>query len=102
MSESQGRWIDMVVDPKNVYIVCASCHARSTEVDFLSQLDPSGDMDLLDASTATRPALVNTWFIALVRTLYSKVVDRGVSPKERVSLEPEDDEEASTTASLPG
>ncbi|KAJ7781150.1 DnaJ domain-containing protein [Mycena metata] len=81
--DSRKRWLDMVVDAKNVYI-----------------LDPSGDMHLLDASTATRPAFTNTWFIALVKSYYYKAVDRVSPPKEKGSPEPEDDdEESSTTAS---
>ncbi|KAJ7368388.1 DnaJ domain-containing protein [Mycena albidolilacea] len=77
------RWVDMIVDAKDVYI-----------------LDPSGDMHLLDKSTAPRPAFTNTWFFALVRSLYQNVVDRvtGAS-KERTSPEPEGDDDDSTTAS---
>ncbi|KAJ7179053.1 DnaJ domain-containing protein [Mycena filopes] len=81
--DSRKRWLDMIVDAKNVYI-----------------LDPSGDMHLLDASTATRPAFSNTWFIALVKSYYHKAVDRVSPSKERGSPEPEDDDdESSTTAS---
>ncbi|KAJ7507907.1 DnaJ domain-containing protein [Mycena galericulata] len=80
----EGRLIDMVVDTKNVYI-----------------LDGSGEMHLLDASTANRPDFANTWFITLVRSLYYRALDR-VSPiREHASPEPEDDggNESSTTAS---
>ncbi|KAJ6539429.1 DnaJ domain-containing protein [Mycena capillaripes] len=77
------RWVDMVVDAKNVYL-----------------LDGSGEMHLLDKSTANPPAFTNTWFIALVKSLYHKVVDRVTAPKEHGSPEPEDDgDESSTTAS---
>ncbi|KAJ7129576.1 DnaJ domain-containing protein [Mycena epipterygia] len=80
---NEGRWIDMVVDSKNVYI-----------------LDPSGDMHLLDASTANRADFTNTWFIALVKSLYYQVLDRVSPSKEHSSSEAEDDgNESSTTAS---
>jgi DnaJ family protein C protein 1 len=73
----------MVVDSKHVYI-----------------LDPSGDMHLLDASTATRPKFTNTWFIALVKSLYQKLVARAMSsPKDTESSAEEDGNESSTTAS---
>ncbi|KAJ6628703.1 DnaJ domain-containing protein [Mycena sp. CBHHK59/15] len=86
-SQSEGRWIDMVVDTKNVYI-----------------LDPSGDMHLLDASTANRPDLLNTWFIALVKSLYRKSVNRVTSPKEGTpELEFDDGDDSSTnTSEVPG
>ncbi|KAG6829601.1 hypothetical protein H0H92_004070 [Tricholoma furcatifolium] len=77
-----SRWLDMVVDGQNVYI-----------------LDPSGDMDLLDASAATYPTISNTWFIALVKSLYHKVVPS----KEPAVEEPvEDDDAASTVGSDSG
>ncbi|KAF7352715.1 J domain-containing protein [Mycena venus] len=82
------RWVDMVVDAKSVYI-----------------LDGSGDMHLLDKSTATPPAFANTWFLALVKSLYHKVVDRVAGgPKERTSPEPEsyDDDESTTASEAPG
>ncbi|KAF7332082.1 RNA-dependent RNA polymerase [Mycena kentingensis (nom. inval.)] len=47
-SETRPRWIEMVVDANDVYF-----------------LDPSGDLERLDASTATPPAFASTWFIAL-------------------------------------
>ncbi|KAF8195803.1 DnaJ domain-containing protein [Mycena galopus ATCC 62051] len=82
------RWVDMVVDAKNVYI-----------------LDPSGEMHVLDKSTATPPAFANTWFFALVKSLYQNVVDRVTGPpKERTSPEPEgdDDDESGTASEAPG
>ncbi|KAJ7180181.1 DnaJ domain-containing protein [Mycena crocata] len=82
---NEGRWIDMVVDSKNVYI-----------------LDPSGDMHLLDASTANRPNFTNTWFIALVKSSYYKAVDRFTPSKEHGSPEPEDDGDESTASEAPG
>ncbi|KAJ7498828.1 DnaJ domain-containing protein [Mycena latifolia] len=82
-SEGPGRWIDMIVDAKNVYI-----------------LDPSGDMHLLDASTANRPAFTNTWFIALVKSLYYKAVSRLTGAPKEPGSDPEDEgNESSTTAS---
>jgi len=80
---NEGRLIDMIVDAKNVYI-----------------LDGSGEMHLLDASTANRPDITNTWFLALMRSLYYRVLDRVSPSREHASPEPEDDgNESSTTAS---
>lgn len=94
------RWVDMIVDAQNVYIVRCSIEIVAKAKHFCLQLDPSGDMHLLDKSTAPRPAFTNTWFIALTRSLYQNVVDRvtGAS-KERTSPEPEGDDDDSTTAS---
>ncbi|KAJ7908269.1 DnaJ domain-containing protein [Mycena leptocephala] len=76
------RWVDMVVDART----------------YTLSLDPSGDMDLLDKSTASRPAFTNTWFIALVKSLYYKIVDRATAPKENGSPEPEDEGDESSEA----
>ncbi|KAJ7665534.1 DnaJ domain-containing protein, partial [Mycena rosella] len=72
---SEGRWIDMIVDTKNVYI-----------------LDPSGDMHLLDASTANRPAFANTWFIALGKSLYYKAAERVTGAPKEAELEDDGNE----------
>ncbi|KAF7301744.1 J domain-containing protein [Mycena indigotica] len=76
--ESQERWLDMVVDASNVYI-----------------LDPSGDLELLDASTAPKPAFTNTWFFALVRALLSSAIGRFSQPKETEQSHSDDDDTAS-------
>ncbi|KAJ7068356.1 hypothetical protein C8F01DRAFT_978821 [Mycena amicta] len=83
--ESQGRWIDMVVDGGNVYI-----------------LDSSGDMELLDASTATQPAISSTWFMALVLAQFRAVVGRFTSSKLTEQPESEDDEVSATASEAPG
>ena len=36
------------------------------------QLDPSGEMHLIDESTAVRPAINSTWFIALILSLLNR------------------------------
>ncbi|KAF8812521.1 DnaJ-domain-containing protein [Phlegmacium glaucopus] len=54
------KWLDMVVHDSQVFL-----------------LDPSGEMHLIDASTATHPAISNTWFVALIRSL----VNRFTGPK---------------------
>ncbi|KAJ7094680.1 DnaJ domain-containing protein [Mycena belliarum] len=77
---SEGRWIDMVVDAKNVYI-----------------LDPSGDMHLLDASTANRAAFTNTWFIHLVKSVYRKAVQRITGAPKESGSDAEDDGNASSS-----
>lgn len=46
------------------------------------QLEPSGGMHPIDASTAVKPSLRSTWFVALIETLYRKVTGK----KDRVSV----------------
>ncbi|KAH9482729.1 putative J domain-containing protein C2E1P5.03 [Psilocybe cubensis] len=50
------RWLDMVVEDSCVYL-----------------LEPNGDMHLIDASTAVKPSIANTWFIVLLRSLLNKL-----------------------------
>jgi len=52
-----GRTIDMVVEGQNVYI-----------------LDPNGELHPLDSSTAVKPTVADTWFLALARSLPQKVM----------------------------
>ncbi|KAJ7638894.1 DnaJ domain-containing protein [Roridomyces roridus] len=78
---SEGRTVDMVVDAKNVYI-----------------LDDSGEKHILDASTASRPDFMNTWFIALARSTYYRTLDRVSPSKEHVSPETSEGDESSSEA----
>ncbi|KAJ6515805.1 DnaJ domain-containing protein [Mycena sanguinolenta] len=85
---ARKRMVDMVVDSQNVYI-----------------LDPSGEMHILNKSTVTQPAFVNTWFFALVKSFYQRAVGRVNGPtKERTSPEPEadGDDESTTASETPG
>lgn len=75
------KWIDMVVDGQDVYI-----------------LDPSGEMHLLDSSSAVKPTLSNTWFLVLVKSLYLKVFKstKDTDPSSKpVDAEAEDDDRSS-------
>jgi len=49
------KWLDMVVHDSQVFL-----------------LDPSGETHLIDASTAVRPAISNTWFLARIQSLVSR------------------------------
>ncbi|KDR83660.1 hypothetical protein GALMADRAFT_235985 [Galerina marginata CBS 339.88] len=49
------KWLDMIVEDSHVYL-----------------LEPSGDMHLIDSSTALRPAIGNTWFLTLLKSLFTK------------------------------
>jgi len=49
------KWLDMVVHNSEVFLV-----------------DPSGEMHLIDESTAIRPSINSTWFIVLVLSLVSR------------------------------
>ncbi|KAG6857094.1 hypothetical protein H0H87_009655 [Tephrocybe sp. NHM501043] len=78
---ASSRWIDMVVEGQSVYI-----------------LDPSGNMDLLDSSAATYPTVSNTWFIALIKSLVSKVYPgtQATTPEDSVA---QDDDTSSVAES---
>jgi len=49
------KWLDMVVQDSQVFL-----------------LDPSGEMHLIDESTAIRPAIGSTWFISLIRSFANR------------------------------
>jgi hypothetical protein len=38
----------------------------------IAKLEPTGERHLIDASTATRPSIGNTWFLALIKSLVQK------------------------------
>ena len=74
-----ARTIDMVVEGQDVYL-----------------LDPSGDMHLLHPSTVDYPTLSNTWFLALVKSLFRKVTGSGnnapeIEGQERAEVDEDDD-----------
>jgi len=54
-----NKWLDMVIEDTHVYL-----------------LEPSGEMHLIDASTAIRPSITNTWFISLIRSIFHKVTGK--------------------------
>jgi len=55
------KWLDMVVENSQVFL-----------------LDPSGEIHLIDESTAIRPAIKSTWFIAVILS----VVNRFAGPRQ--------------------
>jgi len=67
-----GKMIDMVVEGENIYIV------------------EDGELALLDASSATRASLKNTWFIALFRRLGGRILKRGEEVEAVATPSPED------------
>ncbi|KAG6890549.1 hypothetical protein C0992_000809 [Termitomyces sp. T32_za158] len=79
-----NRWIDLVVEGQNVYM-----------------LDPSGNMEILDASAATSPSVYSTWFIALIMSLVHKVIPAKNLVSEQ-SGAMEDDDASSTVESDSG
>ncbi|KAH8830489.1 DnaJ domain-containing protein [Flagelloscypha sp. PMI_526] len=84
----QGRWIDMVVNETEVYI-----------------LDPNGDMDLLDRNAATSPSWLNTWFIVLAKSLVKKATGKKDDSEESVQVHEEldlDDNASDVTSDSPG
>ncbi|KAG6873763.1 hypothetical protein C0995_011582 [Termitomyces sp. Mi166 len=70
---TSNRWIDMVVEGQNVYI-----------------LDASGNMEILDASAATPPSVSNTWLIALMMPLVRKVMPAKTANSEEIVGEEDD------------
>jgi len=60
------KWLDMVVHNSQVFL-----------------LDPSGEMHLIDESTAVRPAINSTWFIALILSLGSRFTGRRLPHAEK-------------------
>jgi len=64
------KWVDMVVQDSQVFL-----------------LDPSGEMHLIDESTATRPALDGTWFIALIRSLVNRFTGSKLPHTEKFSAQ---------------
>ncbi|KAF8913978.1 hypothetical protein CPB84DRAFT_1669307 [Gymnopilus junonius] len=51
-----NKWLEMVVED--------------------THLEPSGEMHLLDASTAVKPSIANTWFISLIQSILYKVTGK--------------------------
>ncbi|KAF8165267.1 DnaJ domain-containing protein [Crassisporium funariophilum] len=87
------KWLDMVVEDNQVYL-----------------LDPSGDMHLIDSSTAILPTISNTWFIALCKSLFHRLTGQkgthGAPPTPSTAAQPNggagpdvDSDDASTTGS---
>lgn len=72
-----NKWLDMVIEDTHVYLAseCLLCMALSIHL-FVLQLEPSGEMHLIDASTAIRPSITNTWFISLIRSIFHKVTGK--------------------------
>jgi len=64
------KWLDMVVEDSQVFL-----------------RDPSGEMHLIDESTATRPALDGTWFIALIRSLVNRFSFKKTANTEKSSAQ---------------
>ncbi|KAG5724992.1 hypothetical protein E4T56_gene12494 [Termitomyces sp. T112] len=79
-----NRWIEMVVEGQNVYM-----------------LDPSGHMYPLDTSAATPPSVSSTWFIASIISLVRKVVPAKI-PVFEENIIVEEDDTSSTAGSESG
>jgi len=60
------RWLDMVVDNSQVFL-----------------LDPSGEYHLIDESMASRPAIKSTWFITLILSLVNRIAGPRLPPAEK-------------------
>ncbi|EAU84840.1 hypothetical protein CC1G_00359 [Coprinopsis cinerea okayama7 len=85
-----SRWIDMVVDGNDVYM-----------------LDDNGDQILINADTATAPGITRTWFISLVKALIFKVIGKSsdsdsATEQELAADEDNDDVSSATGSDAPG
>ena len=71
-----AKHVDMIVEDSHVYLVSfvsvlsfVSTNDRGSPI---TKLEPTGERHLIDASTATRPSIGNTWFLALIKSLVQK------------------------------
>ena len=71
-----AKHVDMIVEDSHVYLVSfvpvfsfVSTNDRGSPI---AKLEPTGERHLIDASTATRPSIGNTWFLALIKSLVQK------------------------------
>ncbi|EGO01878.1 hypothetical protein SERLA73DRAFT_177452 [Serpula lacrymans var. lacrymans S7.3] len=78
-----GKTIEMVVEGDNVYI-----------------LDESGDLHLLDASSAIPPAITHTWFLAFVSSTFSRLTSRTPSQESEDSSDSAEQEDGAETEDL--
>jgi len=70
--------------------------------DLAIQLEPNGDLHLVDASSATMPAITNTWFISLVKFVLWKAFGiKSSSEKDHRQREDSDSEEYNSGTSTP-
>ncbi|CAL1700734.1 unnamed protein product [Somion occarium] len=79
-----GKMIDMVVEGEDVFII-----------------EPDGSLLPVNESSAVRPSLRKTWFLALVSDLISKVVRRD-SPGTNATDGIDEDDEGSVASDVPG
>jgi curved DNA-binding protein CbpA len=89
-----AKYVDMIVEDSHVYL-----------------LEPKGEMHLIDASTAKRPTIGNTWFFALIQSLFGKlagnkpmhttgsILGLGVQSQNGVTPDVDNDDASSTTGS---
>ena len=113
-----AKYVDMIVEDSHVYLVSffsvlsfVSTNFRRLFFSPITQLEPTGEKHLIDASTATRPSIGNTWFLALVKSLVQKLsgnkstsTDTTSSPgaQDQKGVDPPDvdsDDASSTTGS---
>ncbi|KAK7695869.1 hypothetical protein QCA50_000507 [Cerrena zonata] len=74
-----GRWIDMVVEGNDIFI-----------------LESDGSMTVVDESTATRPSMKGTWFLALVGNIVSKLGKRDSTGTSAEEAEIDENEDSSS------
>jgi hypothetical protein len=55
-------------------------------------LEADGEQTPINASAATPPSLQNTWFIALIATLFGKIFGRETQPSKTIQAENSDDD----------
>lgn len=92
-----GKMIDMVVEGENVYIVSLRVRAGNLLFQLIFSLAQAedGELILLDASSATRASLRNTWFIGLLRWLGGKFMKHEESGENETAANPSPEDSGS-------
>ena len=97
-----SKFLDMVVNEEGVYLVSMVFLEMFPFVLTCIQLEPNGDLHLVDASSATRPAITNTWFISIVKFVLWKAFGfKSSSEKDDLQREDSDSEEHHSGTSTP-
>jgi len=81
-----GKYIDMLVESNGDVFM----------------LEADGEQTPINASAATPPSLQNTWFIALVATLFGKIFGRETQPSKAIRAEDSDDDGSGKTGTGSG
>ena len=92
------KWLDMVVDNSQVFLVSTKINPKAMHTNSSNkQLDPSGEMHLIDESTAIRPAIKSTWFIGFILSLVNRFTSPRLNHAEKEESSAQKNERTTTT-----